>query len=112
MPTALITLFSFFFTFFFFLQTPVLSRALDVGCAVGRSAFELARGFKEVVGIDFSSSFIAGCNHLKEHGHFSYSIQTEGQLTSECVAEVPADIVPETKKKTNKETSEEKDREL
>jgi hypothetical protein len=46
-------------------QNPVPSRALDIGCAVGRSSFELARGVKEVVGIDFSASFVRACNDLK-----------------------------------------------
>lgn len=31
--------------------------ALDVGCAVGRSAYELSRVAEEVIGIDFSDSF-------------------------------------------------------
>lgn len=44
---------------------PVKQRALDVGCAVGRSAFEMAREIENVVGIDFSASFIRGCNDLK-----------------------------------------------
>ena len=34
-------------------------RALDLGCAVGRSSFELARHFDEVLGLDFSARFIA-----------------------------------------------------
>ena len=34
------------------------ARALDLGCAVGRSSFELGRHFDEVVGIDFSGRFI------------------------------------------------------
>lgn len=33
-------------------------RALDIGCAVGRTTFELANRFKEVVGIDLSNAFI------------------------------------------------------
>lgn len=44
-------------TLFFQLTTLFLPlgprRALDVGCAVGRACFELARDFDEVVGIDF-----------------------------------------------------------
>lgn len=35
-------------------------RALDLGCAVGRSTFEIAREFSEVVGIDISQTFIDG----------------------------------------------------
>ena len=36
------------------------ARALDLGCAVGRSTFEIARGFGEVVGIDISQTFVDG----------------------------------------------------
>ena len=38
--------------------------SLDLGCAVGRSSFELARTSKEVIGIDFSANFIAGASTL------------------------------------------------
>ena len=34
------------------------ARALDLGCAVGRSSFELSRFCAEVTGIDFSRAFI------------------------------------------------------
>lgn len=37
-------------------------RALDLGCAVGRTSFELARVFAEVVGLDLSSRFIEAAN--------------------------------------------------
>ena len=43
-------------------------RVLDIGCAVGRSSFEAARYVGEVVGVDFSHSFIAAANQLKEVG--------------------------------------------
>ena len=33
-------------------------RALEVGCAVGRASFELARGYREVLGVDLSRAFI------------------------------------------------------
>lgn len=68
-------------------------RALDIGCAVGASSFELARRFDEVVGIDYSQSFVNACNALKEKGQMNYSVITEGALTKPCVAEIPADIV-------------------
>ena len=37
---------------------PPGARGLDLGCAVGRSSFELARYCNEVVGIDYSARFI------------------------------------------------------
>ena len=68
-------------------------RALDIGCAVGASSFELARRFDEVVGIDYSQSFVNACNVLKENGRMNYNIITEGDLTKSCVAQIPSDIV-------------------
>ncbi|MEM7601679.1 MAG: methyltransferase type 12, partial [Verrucomicrobiota bacterium] len=35
--------------------TETVGRALDLGCAVGRSSFELSKLAEEVIGIDFSS---------------------------------------------------------
>jgi len=34
------------------------TKALDLGCAVGRTAFELGRVFDQVVGVDLSDRFI------------------------------------------------------
>lgn len=55
-------------------------RALDIGCAVGRSTFELARGFEEVTGVDFSARFIQEAQRLKEKGVLRYTMPTEGEL--------------------------------
>jgi 5-histidylcysteine sulfoxide synthase/putative 4-mercaptohistidine N1-methyltranferase len=55
-------------------------RALDIGCAIGRSTFELARGFDEVTGVDFSARFIQEAQHLKEHGVLRYTMPIEGEL--------------------------------
>lgn len=71
---------------------PSTARALDVGCAVGRSTFELARHCREVIGIDFSRKFIATANELRESGAMNYSYAEEGELRKEALAEVPAEI--------------------
>lgn len=68
------------------------SRALDLGCAVGRSTFELARHAEEVIGIDHSSSFIAAAQQLRDTGRLPFSSRVEGDLTQPHIAEVPADI--------------------
>ena len=41
------------------------ARALDVGCAVGRSTFELAGQCREVIGIDFSKAFIEAAEKIR-----------------------------------------------
>jgi SAM-dependent methyltransferase len=73
-------------------QEGVLKRALDVGCAVGRSSFELAREFEEVVGIDYSSAFIQRCQELKMTGRSPYRLVTEGALGEDKIATVHPDI--------------------
>jgi putative 4-mercaptohistidine N1-methyltranferase len=55
-------------------------RALDVGCTVGRSSFELAREFDEVVGIDPSACFIREAQRLKESGILHYAVPVEGEI--------------------------------
>ncbi len=55
-------------------------KALDIGCAIGRSTFELARGFDEVTGLDFSARFISHATKLKEEGEFGYTFPREGEL--------------------------------
>jgi putative 4-mercaptohistidine N1-methyltranferase len=56
-------------------------RALDVGCAVGRSSFELARFAATVDACDFSAAFVKACQGLQEAGAVGYAITTEGMLT-------------------------------
>lgn len=68
------------------------ARALDLGCAVGRSSFELARYCKEVIGIDFSGSFIRAALEIRKHGQIHFDRMEEGMLTSRCAASVPPDI--------------------
>ena len=66
-------------------------RALDLGCAVGRSAFELARTCASVVGIDFSRRFIDAADALKK-GELTYRRADEGDLSTPLIARVPAGI--------------------
>jgi putative 4-mercaptohistidine N1-methyltranferase len=56
--------------------------ALDVGCAVGRTTFELARGFAAVTGIDFSRRFIDVAAGMRGDGRISYRLVEEGDLTT------------------------------
>jgi putative 4-mercaptohistidine N1-methyltranferase len=67
-------------------------RALDIGCAVGRSAFELARQCDAVIGIDFSRRFIEAADELKTNGFIRFDRVEEGARVTSAVAEVPADI--------------------
>jgi len=67
-------------------------RVLDLGCAVGKSTFELARFADEVVGIDYSHQFINAANQLKETGVHDYQMQEEGNVTALRTARVSEEI--------------------
>ncbi len=56
-------------------------RCLDIGCSVGRSAFEFARIFGHVDAIDFSARFIQSGVRLQQHDEVLYEVPTEGELT-------------------------------
>ena len=55
-------------------------KALDIGCAIGRSSLELARGFDEVIGVDFSARFIQEAQTLIDNGILRYTMPSEGEL--------------------------------
>lgn len=71
-------------------------RALDVGCSVGGATFELARYFTDVVGIDYSSSFVDVCNQLRTTGKVQFQVRGEGErlLPQQFTATVPALVDP------------------
>lgn len=71
------------------------NRALDLGCAVGRSTFELARNFDEVIGLDASRRFVDTANQLKLAGELVYQFPLEGEILQSYVAQAPTDIVTE-----------------
>ena len=66
--------------------------ALDLGCAVGRSSFELSRIAQSVIGIDFSAAFIRSAEILKREGRLSCEVTVEGERTVPFTAHVPAGI--------------------
>jgi putative 4-mercaptohistidine N1-methyltranferase len=73
-------------------RLPAMARALDLGCAVGRSTFELARHCWEVIGIDYSQRFVTAANELCEKRALPYLRRDEGDLTTALVARLPAGI--------------------
>lgn len=58
------------------------ARALDLGCATGRSSFELAKHFEHVDALDFSARLIQAPSQLQSTGTQRYAIQDEGDLVS------------------------------
>ena len=66
--------------------------ALDLGCALGRSSFELARIAQSVIAIDFSAAFIRSAETLKREGRLDCQVIAEGERTVPFTARVPVGI--------------------
>lgn len=66
--------------------------ALDVGCAVGRASFELARGYRAVTGVDLSRAFIDAASRLQRDGELTYFCRDEGELGEPVRARIDARI--------------------
>lgn len=64
-------------------------RALDVGCAVGGSAFHLAKGFDEVVAFDYSRAFIDACKRMREERFIDVQLPDTGNYVHEVRCERP-----------------------
>ena len=60
------------------------ARALELGCSVGRACFELSVFCSEVVGIDFSQSFISEAQRLAREGTASFTYPDEGELRGQA----------------------------
>ncbi len=66
-------------------------RGLDLGCAVGRSAFEMSLTCDEVVGIDFSHAFIDAAEALRKGETLTYERHEEATLTTPLQINVTKD---------------------
>ncbi len=70
------------------------SRALDIGCAVGRSTFEFAFACGEAIGIDYSHAFVDAAAHIAREGELEYEYLVEGELTEKGMASRPEGLDP------------------
>jgi Uncharacterized conserved protein len=61
---------------------PHKTRALDIGCSVGRASFELAKYFQHVDAVDYSARFIDIAQLLAQQNSFRYAMATEGDLVA------------------------------
>jgi len=59
-----------------------MQRALDIGCATGRSSFELARQYEHVDALDFSARLIQAPTALQASGIQRFALQDEGDLVT------------------------------
>lgn len=72
------------------LMQPAPGTCLDGGCAVGRFAFEMAKKFDLVVGIDNSLAFIRTARELLTQRRLQLALPEEGLLQRELTLELPA----------------------
>jgi putative 4-mercaptohistidine N1-methyltranferase len=70
-------------------------RALDLGCATGRSTFELGRSFDKVVGIDRSYALISAAQEMQRRRSIRTSVHREGRNEETITLTLPADLVTE-----------------
>jgi putative 4-mercaptohistidine N1-methyltranferase len=68
-----------------------VARTLDLGCAVGRSTYELSRDSAETIGIDYSHSFIHAAAALSD-GALNYQRHDEANLRTALEARLPQDL--------------------
>lgn len=73
-------------------RLPEGARALDLGCSVGRSSFELARYCSEVIGIDFSQSFIDAASRLQHEGTHPTTRLDEGSASTQLSVAVDPEL--------------------
>ena len=69
-----------------------VARGLDLGCAVGRSTFEMARTCDHVTGIDFSHAFIRAAETLRRGETLAYERLDEASLRTPLIARAPDGI--------------------
>lgn len=69
-----------------------VERALDLGCAVGRSTFELSRWARQIVGIDLSHRFVAAANRIRETGQIEIRRIEEGEMVTRLKRELPLEL--------------------
>lgn len=67
-------------------------RALDIGCAVGASSFELAKFYEEVVGVDFSQHFVDAANVMKAEGKVEFQALVRGNVFKTCTTDLDQSI--------------------
>ncbi|MGB1227635.1 MAG: putative 4-mercaptohistidine N1-methyltransferase, partial [Poseidonibacter sp.] len=84
-----------------YLEKNKTNKALDLGCSVGRSTFELAKTFDEVTGIDFSANFINVGVKLMKYDSLTFRVKQEGDISSEKTVSLKDFGLEETQEKVS-----------
>ncbi|MBC7980623.1 MAG: methyltransferase domain-containing protein [Armatimonadetes bacterium] len=77
-----------------YFSNPQTNRGLDLGCAVGRSTYEMSRTCGHVIGMDYSHAFINAAQLLRSGKSIPYPRHDEGHLETLLEATLPEDVYP------------------
>lgn len=69
-------------------------KAIDIGCAVGASTFELSKICPDTLGVDLSERFIDVAQILAKQGYFDYQLTQEGEITDPRKVTLDPEIDP------------------
>lgn len=69
-----------------------VERALDLGCAVGRSSYEMSRNAGEVLGIDFSKAFVDAAAQIGRTGNAAVRRLEEASVSTELEVKLPEGV--------------------
>ncbi|WP_018291610.1 methyltransferase domain-containing protein [Verrucomicrobium sp. 3C] len=75
-------------------ELPPHPTALELGCAVGRSCFELSRRCRRVVGLDRSETFLQAARLLQEAGSIRCPVPLEGDQIEDRDFSLPVGVCP------------------
>ncbi|KAL3922444.1 MAG: hypothetical protein SGARI_006451 [Bacillariaceae sp.] len=78
------------------------NQALDMGCSVGGSSFELAKSFDHVDAFDFSGSFVNAAQKMQSgEPNMTFKIPVEAELYEEVRATLEPGVTPQIANKVN-----------
>lgn len=77
------------------------NKALDMGCSVGGSSFELAKSFDHVDAFDFSENFIKAAKSMQAGGKMDFKVPIEAELFETVEAVLEPGVTPEVAVKVN-----------
>ena len=69
-----------------------VARALDLGCAVGRSSYELSRDADEVLGMDYSQAFVDAAEGIGSEGKAMVRRLEEAARSTEVEVSLPEGV--------------------
>lgn len=77
------------------------NKALDVGCSVGGSSFELAKHFDRVDAFDFSENFINAAKDMQNGIETRFNVPIEGELFETVQAKLEPGVTPDVARNVN-----------